>query len=169
MTKRLALFVGLTGMLIGSTDLVADGAHSIFGRVKAGTTFNRPVEDGSALSGIGTAVNYTVQPFYPSVDSHCWIRSTQWGGVNGMIFLYGGGFDPASPLANFIAGDDNGDTGVGTSEIEDVDLSFSGTYYLVTTTYTDGEIGNYLNTIECESSDSPAETGTAATEYPVVR
>lgn len=71
-------------------------------------TFNRP-SGLSSLSGVGTAVKYQVQPFYVTVSGSYafeanFATGTSW---DGYILAYTGSFNPATPLANLINGDDD--------------------------------------------------------------
>ena len=83
-------------------------------------------------------MRYSVQPFIPERDADCFIQSVQEGDdFDGYIFLYRNGFNPASPLTNLIALDDDGpDFGSSASRgIDKRPLPFNDNYYLVTAGY----------------------------------
>jgi hypothetical protein len=81
------------------------------GDTTGGPTFNRPVSL-SSLSGSGTAVAYQVIPFWVNasgsyavdVDSQSSLGFTH---TDQYILVYSGAFNPATPLANLINGDDD--------------------------------------------------------------
>lgn len=129
----------------------ADAATTFYGTNKGQPLFNRP--DGLAtLSGL--LVRFSVQPFFPNEDSECLITSIQEEDFDGYLFLYRNDFDPANPLANLIALDDDGpDFARGQSRIDALPLLISDNYYLVTAGFDGSEIGTFSNQVAC---DGPA-------------
>jgi hypothetical protein len=109
-------------------------------------TFNRPIEDGSALSGIGTAVRYQTRNFTPTTTGNFRIISTAAGGWDNFVFVYTGSFNPASPLTNYYAGNDDFG-GIGTSGFASLNLTAGTTYVIVTTGYENTDDGAYTNVI----------------------
>ena len=107
----------------------------------------RPFADGTCCSGLGP-VKYTVQPFYVDVAGAYNISSAQTGGWDGYIFVYLTTFDPSNQTLNFVAGDDDGDGGIGTSDIDGLVLSADTIYQLVTTGFANGDEGAFMNTID---------------------
>ncbi|MEO7793579.1 MAG: hypothetical protein ABIV06_02310, partial [Thermoanaerobaculia bacterium] len=139
-------------LLMGAAAVAhADAATTFYGTTKGQPTFNRP--DGlSSLSG--QIVRYSVQPFFPNEDAMCSISSIQEENFDGFISLYEGEFDPASPLTNLIALDDDGpDFGTGQSVLDPMVLDFADNYYLVTSAYLAGDFGTFSNQVAC---DGPA-------------
>lgn len=128
-----------------------DAGTTFYGTNQGQPTFNRPSGLGS-LSG--QVVRYHVQPFFPNANANCIIHSIQEGGFDGYILLYRNGFNPASPLTNLVALDDDGPTyGIGESQIDARAYLFADNYYLVTTAFSAGNIGTFSNTVDC---DDPA-------------
>ena len=82
-----------------------------------------------------------------SVQAQYTVDSTQVGGWDGYIFVYESPFDPLDQLTNFLAGNDDGPGGIGTSQIADVALSAGVEYVLVTTGFLAGDEGAYDSVI----------------------
>lgn len=126
----------------------------------ASPTFNRPVQDGAALSGVGTAVRYDVQPFWVDVSGTYVMELGQPLAsptpYDPFILIYSTAFDPNSPLTNFVAGDDdysgvfalltdaNYLTGsLRRSKIESVTLTALTQYFAISTTFGNDTGGPY--------------------------
>ena len=112
-----------------------------------GTPWTRPFADGSCCSGLGPVL-FTTQVFSVSANDSCSINSVQ-PGWDGYIFVYQNTFDPLNQSANYVAGNDDGGGGIGTSDLAGVPLNAGTTYILVTTGFEAGEVGNFTNTINC--------------------
>ncbi|MCG2420034.1 choice-of-anchor J domain-containing protein, partial [Aequorivita sp. F47161] len=123
--------------------------------------WDRPFADGTCCSGLGP-VSYDVYgPFTVDVTGLYTIDSDQDGGAwDGYIFLYETCFDPLDQTTNYVAGDDDGPGGLGTSQILDVNLTAGTEYYLITTGFSAGDFGDFENTI--------TGVGTASCGGPVV-
>lgn len=104
------------------------------------TIFNRPVSL-SALSGVGTAVYEDATAFTVSATGSYTIeqRSTA---IDSYLMLYSPSFSPGSALTNLIALDDDGGATGGDSQFT-VSLTAGVTYYLVNSSFDNGEVGNY--------------------------
>lgn len=124
---------------------VLAGTASYNGSNVGGTNWTRPFADGTCCSGLGP-VKYISQAFYVDTAGNFDISSVQ-SGWDGYIFVYSGSFDPTNQTANFVAGDDDGNGGIGTSDIAGLALTPGITYYLVTTGFENGEEGTFTNTI----------------------
>ncbi|GGE44116.1 hypothetical protein GCM10007421_17900 [Halopseudomonas oceani] len=107
-------------------------------------SWNRPFADGSCCSGLGP-VTYNAQPFYVGTDGSYSLESSQT--YDGYLFVYQGSFDPADQVANFVAGDDDGNGGVTTSNIDNINLTAGTRYIIVDTGFAAGDAGTYTTTI----------------------
>ena len=126
-----------------------EAATTFYGSTQGGPTFNRPA-NLSTLSGV--SARYSVQPFFPNVNADCFIQSIQESGYDGIIYLYRNGFNPASPLTNLIAYDDDGpEFDIGESRIDTRALLFADNYYLVTASYNSLASGTFSNMVACEA------------------
>lgn len=147
--------------LVLATAAYGEAATTFYGSNQGQPTFNRP----SSLSTLsGSLTRYSVQPFFPNEDASCYIQSIQEGpNFDGIILLYRNGFNPASPLTNLIAYDDDGPAFfVGESRIDEIDLDFSDNYYLVTTGYSSTDIGTFSNMVACENPATRVVVGDGA-------
>ncbi len=147
--------------------LAAQGAAADEGQVFAGNntnapTWNRPIGAGPTISS--NTVHYRTQRFRLTSDSTCYIVGSQE--FDGYLHLYRNSFNPLSQLTNLIDGDDDGQLGVGTSnlpaDLEDNasnsanSLSLTaGTYVLVTSGFSESQVGAFQNTIHCNGSVQP--------------
>ncbi|MBA5630250.1 T9SS type A sorting domain-containing protein [Moheibacter lacus] len=123
------------------------GNCELDGDTTDGEIWDRPLADGSGMSGAGVDVRYKVYgPFTVDTAGDYTVNSVQDGGWDGFIFVYQDVFDPTDPLTNFVAGDDDGPGGIGTSEA--VASLVTGTeYFIITTGFDDEEFGPYTTTI----------------------
>lgn len=115
------------------------------GTTVGGDTYNRAIESCAGLSGLGTDVNYSVQEF--TVDTSGAYDLTSVQGYDGFIFLYTDSFNATDALANCTAANDDGLNGTGFSEIFGVNLTAGTPYFLVTTSFFNGDAGTFENTI----------------------
>jgi hypothetical protein len=160
----------LTAVLMMGAVSVAQGAAFFTGTfVGEEPTWNRPFADGTGLSGVGTSVSYSVQPFYVAESGIFTFETVAPTPSNydTFIFIYAGTFDPTSPLANFTAGDDDftgaftylpgpylipgsgtGSSGTGpASAISGVSLSAGVQYFAINTTFENGAVGTFYSAI----------------------
>lgn len=139
----------LAAALLLPTAARADSFQTFSGSNVGQPSFNRP---SSSCSATVTSVRYRAQTFFLPDNANCYIVSSQ--DYDGYVHLYQGGFNPANPTANCVAGDDDGELGIGTSRIP-ADLNAnsitltSGLYTLVTSSFTTNQIGSFQNTIHC--------------------
>jgi len=105
-------------------------------------TFHRPLTMTS-LSGVGTNVAYDVFDFHVSANGTYSIESTAFSaaGSDTFLYLYGGAFNPASPLTNLLALDD--DSGAGSLSLINSTLLANTQYHLVFAAYYNGDLGTY--------------------------
>jgi hypothetical protein len=107
-------------------------------------TWNRPLEDGLALSFVGTVVPYSVQAFQVNSSGSYNFLSLQTG-FDGFLFLYSPTFSSTNPLASLvIANDDFPDIGI--SGFTSV-LTAGASYFLVMTGFANDDAGLFINAI----------------------
>jgi hypothetical protein len=126
---------------------------SINGSLTASSpTFNRPLEDMSGLSSYGTNVYYSVLRLTVTTTGtktiDCVSSLLDPTDPDSFGFLYGpGGFNPASPLTNLIAADDDKDYTGGDYDFQiNYNFTATGTYYVVVTTYSNDVTGAFTVT-----------------------
>ena len=110
-----------------------------------GISFDRAFATCDLVSGLGPVLA-DVQPFFVSATGAYDVSSVQ--DYDGYIHIYSPTFDPADSLINCIIGDDDGDTGIGSSDIDGVILDAGVQYVLVTSAFSAGDEGIFTNTIE---------------------
>lgn len=126
-----------------------------------GISWSRPFADCTGLSGLGPVVLHSQQFSVGTAGAHT-ISSVQTGGWDGYIFVYQNAFDPTQPNTNCVIGDDDGNGGIGTSDIDSVMLMPGITYFLVTTGFENGEEGSFTNTISGPGTITLGPAGPAA-------
>ena len=115
-----------------------------------GTSWARPFADGTCCSGLGPVVLHA-QQFTISTSDTCNIGSVQ-DGWDGYMFVYTDPFDPIAPTVNYVAGNDDGVGGIGTSEILGLALTGGTVYQIVTTGFSAGDEGTFTNTVTCQNA-----------------
>lgn len=130
-----ALFAGLTQS--AQADIVTH-----VGDTTGGATYNRPLEDLSDLSIVGTDVAYRTYSFNLSEAGEYTFLLTST--FDGMMFLYQNSFNAADPLSNGVGGTDDLFGGTTSGFYGDLD---AGNYVLVFTAYANGDAGKYSVTI----------------------
>jgi MYXO-CTERM domain-containing protein len=115
-------------------------------------TFNRPIEDGSLLSDIGTSVPYNTFSFTVGQTGSYNFAAT---GFDTFVFLYSS-FDPSQPLLNFIAGNDGAPGAVtGNSALGSVSLTSGNSYDYVITGFGNTDLGAFSASIDGPGTISP--------------
>ena len=124
-------------------------AYDFSGTTLGEPTWNRPLEDLSALSSAGTNVSYSVFNFTVSASGNYDFLSTgnNPSGWDNFTFLYKDSFNSSTPLINALYGNDDylGTTGI--SGIDQVPLTANTQYYYVTTGWADSDLGTFMNSI----------------------
>lgn len=129
------------------------------------STFNRPFTT-TTLSGIGTNTSYDVFGFQVSADGTYSFEVTGFDHAEEDTFvaLYQGAFDAADPLANLLQIDD--DNGMGFLSLLTQALEAGNQYYLVLTSYDNGQFGNYTGRFDTVSGDGQVILDDGGTEVP---
>lgn len=115
--------------------------------------FNRPLSL-LTLSSVGTAVSYDVFAFHVTADGTYSMETTAAAFNNGgsdetYLTLYANAFDASSPLTNLLALDD--DSGAGFLSLINESLQAGVEYFLVLSSYNNGQFGSYAGTFDTVS------------------
>jgi hypothetical protein len=113
-------------------------------------TFNRPVSL-AFLSAVGTHVSYDLYGFHVSANGTYSIESTSFSapGSDTYFALYQDAFDRAAPLSNLVQTDDDG--GAGALSLLTRSLQADVQYFLVFTTFANGNFGTYTGVFDTVS------------------
>jgi hypothetical protein len=140
------LAVAVTCALCGQANAIVYSATTV-----GGPTFDRPLANGNAvptsLSGVGTAVSYSVFSFFvttPGAYTFLSVATTPTAWDNYLV-LYQNFLNPASPLTNVIVANDDF-TSIGNAGFT-ATLATGITYYAVTTGFANTDAGAYTLTI----------------------
>ena len=122
----------------------------VVGTTTGGPTWNRPVAGTPPtppLSGVGTAVRYTVLPFTVSAAGSYVFQSTATDPLNwdNYAFLYQTAFNPASPFTNVLVGNDD-NIAIGSAGFTYA-LATGTNYFFITTGFANTDFGAYSNSI----------------------
>ncbi len=142
------------GLAAASLMSLASAATTNFAGTLSATdpTFNRPLTGAppTGLSAAGTAVSYDLYPFFVTASASFTLETlsanlTPNSPTDTFIALYQTAFNPASPLTNAIAADDDG--GVGPLSLITATLNPGVQYFLVSTSFFNGAFGDYTGSI----------------------
>lgn len=128
---------------------LASAAHadiiSFTGTTAGGSTFNRPLEDLSALSAVGTSVAYNTTNFSVSTTGDYSFQST--ANFDNFAIIYANTFNAASPLTNALVARDDLIAPPFTTAGFTAALTAGTDYVLLTTGFGNTDIGTFSNTI----------------------
>lgn len=129
-----------------STALPVRSATLNYSGTTAGApAWNRPVENLSELSNLGTKTRYSVANFIVDTNGVYAFTSNATNAWDNFLFLYQGSFDASTPLFGaLIANDDN--PNIGSSGFS-YSLLANTSYSLVTTGYENTDLGAFSNSI----------------------
>ncbi|GGC03541.1 PEP-CTERM sorting domain-containing protein [Pseudoduganella buxea] len=139
---RAALVIGT--LFAGLTQSAQASIYTYTGDTTGGPTYNRPLEDLSDVSGIGTDVNYSTFTF--TVDTsgeYSFLQTTDQ--YDGVLYIYENSFNPADPLTNALGGSDDLVAPWTSGFAGPLDAGIS--YVLVTTSFYNGDAGAFSVTI----------------------
>jgi hypothetical protein len=131
-------------VLLGAVSSAQAAIFTFTGDTTGGPTYNRALEDFSGLSGIGTAVSYSVFEFTVSVSGSYTFLTTAHS-YDPFVFLYSPAFIPSDALANGVAANDDL-LGFTTSGFA-ADLSVGTTYFFINTGFNNNDFGAFSTTI----------------------
>ncbi|WP_041392125.1 PEPxxWA-CTERM sorting domain-containing protein [Sphingobium sp. SYK-6] len=153
--------IGLAGaLLLGLAAAPLQAAITIFeGTTEGAPTWNRPLEDFSALSAVGTDVAYVADSFTVTVSGlydflEVADAEDSW---DNYLFLYAGSFDPLAPFANGVVGNDDFGA-IGISGFTGISLMTGITYFAVTTGFGNFDFGKYALVITGPGAAVPPVT-----------
>lgn len=136
-------------LAVAAACVVAPRAHAaiftVTGTTAGAPTFNRPLADLSGLSGIGTAVPYSVFRFTVSVAGDYTFLTT--GAFDTFALLYSGTFSPSSPLTNAVIANDDLLASPFTTSGFAATLSTGTAYSYVVTGFANTDFGAFSTTI----------------------
>jgi hypothetical protein len=125
-------------------------AQTFYGTTTDGPRWQRPIEGNppTMISGVGTNVPYHVFEFSVTMAGTYGFLSTStspplW---DNYLFLYHTGFNPASPLANVLIGNDDFGGVIGLAGFSYA-LSTGTNYFLVTTGFGNNDFGDFMTQI----------------------
>ncbi len=121
---------------------------TVSGSTSGGPTFNRPLEDLSGLSLVGTAVAYDAFQFSVSVAGDYTFVTTGFApaGYDTFALLYTAPFMAGAPLTNALAASDDL-FGVGLASGFAYALAANTSYVYVTTGFGNTDAGSFVNVI----------------------
>ncbi len=138
--------------LAAATVLAMGSAHadsfSTSGAITLGdATFNRPTTL-TTLSGVGTAVHYDTLSFSGAAAGSYDFRmvAVPAGSFDTFLALYAGTFNPASPLTNLVALNDDF-TNIASGSGFTFTLAAGTSYTVVSTAFANTGVGSYLTTV----------------------
>ncbi|MEO5698666.1 MAG: PEP-CTERM sorting domain-containing protein [Burkholderiaceae bacterium] len=113
----------------------------------ADATFNRPVSFLS-LSAVGTAVHYDQLAIVGATPGAYDFRmvAVPGGSFDTFLALYAGGFDPAAPLTNLVAFNDDF-TNIASGSGFSYDIAGGVTYTVISTAFSNTGLGDYTTTV----------------------
>ncbi|WP_031497465.1 PEP-CTERM sorting domain-containing protein [Bryobacter aggregatus] len=127
--------------------LASAATLTINGSTLGDPRWNRPREDGSSLSNVGTNVRFDVISFSVSQSgNYSFLEVVTGSDWDNYIFLYRTSFHSSTPLVNFIRGNDD-ISGPGHRSGFTENLTAGTLYFLVSTGYDNSDAGNFTLTI----------------------
>ncbi len=146
MTK-ITTAAAVAAFAVAATPASAAVIYTVIGDTSGGPTFNRP-NSLTTLSTAGTAVQYNTFLFSPAAGgSYTFLLNSTTTGFDPALALYAGAFNPASPLTNLVAFNDDLTGGNFTASGFNFTLSPGLIYTAVITGFDNGDFGRYQLTI----------------------
>jgi hypothetical protein len=134
-------------------------------------TYNRTLSGNppSSLSSVGTAVSYDLFSFHVTATGSYVMETLGAAFTSGpsddtFIALYQNVFDAATPLTNVVQADD--DSGAGALSTITRTLSSGVNYFLVVTSFANGQFGTYNGRFNTAGGDGQVVLGTSPTGVP---
>lgn len=125
------------------TDAAYAATATYSGSTIDGDTWVRPFQSGNCCSSLGP-VRFTTDTISVSIDGLYEFNSIQ--DYDGFLLVYEDLFDPLDQEVNFVAGNDDGNDGIGSSDLS-ANLFANTDYIVVMTAFEAGQVGTFTNTI----------------------
>ena len=122
-----------SGPTIAGPSVTPEDSVNYNGTITGAPTWTRPFADCTGATGLGP-MEFSVQQFSVLANGSYDVSSVQ-NGWDGYIFVYQTAFDPINPNTNCVVGNDDGNGGIGTSDIVGVALVAGTQYFVVTTAF----------------------------------
>lgn len=142
---KLGLILGTLGF--AASTLMAAQTLTYSGTNVGGPSWDRPIAGGPSISGLGP-VNYHAYLFHANGSGTCDFASVQT--YDGYIHVYKDSFDPNNQLDGLLGGNDDGISGIGTSNLDNIPVVSGSSYYVITSAFAAGDEGTFDNTITCD-------------------
>ena len=137
------------------------GPISLDGNTTGGMSYTR-CELCGTFTAPGTHL-YEATPFQVDATGSYTFANTQTGGWDGFLFVYDENWDPLDPCNNCLGSDDDGPSGAGTSQIDNLNLTVGTDYYFVVTGWSGAEFGPYTTSVTGPGDVIGVSTGGAGT------
>ena len=155
--KLQSTWLMVTALALSGSAAFAD-TFSFANNTTAGSTFNRPIEDGSLLSGVGTDVHYYGLSLIVSTSGNYNFSAVAGDPANydTFIHVYNASFDPTTPLLGFIAAnDDAGPNPNLGSALSGISLTAGSTYNFVISGFGNTDFGAFTANVSGPGSIAP--------------
>ena len=139
--------LAMLGVVLSSPYAEA-GVFNYSGDTMGGLTWNRPIEGNppTLLSAVGTAVPFSAFQFKVDASGDYSFEVLATNSFDPNLFLYQGSFNPNTPLASVIDGNDDLTVTNPLSKFSHT-LTAGTSYYLVTTGFDNASSGKFNNEI----------------------
>jgi hypothetical protein len=137
-------FVAAAAIILSSPALAV--TTTIVGNNLGGPTYNRVIEAGNSLSGVGTAVTYQTYAFNVSTAGAYTITADSSALFDTFLVLYKNTFDPSSALTNFVVASDDTTGSVLSASQFTQSLTTNTNYIAVVSGYSNFDAGRYALT-----------------------
>jgi len=143
--KLHALALAVLGFSFLSAAQAQSDSYTFSGSLTtADAVFNRPVSL-TTLSGLGTAVRYDLASLLGITPGNYTFRMLSTS-FDPFLLLYAGAFDPAAPLTNLVALNDDLASGITTAGFT-FNLLAGVNYTVVSTAFSNAGLGSYITTV----------------------
>src|SRR6266436_7531569 len=151
MKARYTVILAVLAGLVWFAPAGADEKFIYYGSTVGGPQFNRP-STTSPFGPTGVIVSYQTQIFQVNQNTTCFVDGIQSGLFDGFLHVYQASFNPVNPAQNVVAANDDApEIGVGSSRTAAFIALANTPYIVVTSAFTTGTNGDFINTVNCNS------------------